>query len=102
MIHVIATIGIAEGRRDDFLVEFHKVVPLVRAEPGCIEYGPTVDVSAGIAAQPPLRASVVTVVEKWESLEALKAHLVAPHMTEYRARVKDLVRGATIHVLEPA
>ena len=102
MIHVIAAIEIAEGRRNDFLVEFHKVVPLVRAEQGCLEYGPTVDVHADIAAQPALRPNVVTVVEKWESLEALKAHLVAPHMTDYRARVKDLVRGATIHVLEPA
>jgi quinol monooxygenase YgiN len=102
MIHVIAAIEIAAGRRDDFLVEFHKVVPLVRDEEGCIEYGPTVDVATEIPAQPPLRESVVTVVEKWESLAALQAHLVAPHMTDYRARVKDLVRGATIHVLEPA
>jgi quinol monooxygenase YgiN len=102
MIHVIAAIEIAPGRRDDFLAEFHKVVPLVQQENGCLEYGPTIDVPTDIPAQPAPRADVVTVVEKWESLDALKAHLVAPHMNEYRERVKDLVKGATIHVLEPA
>jgi quinol monooxygenase YgiN len=102
MIHVIAAIEIAPGRRDDFLAEFHKVVPLVQQENGCLEYGPTIDVPTDIPAQPAPREDVVTVVEKWESLEVLKAHLVAPHMNEYRERVKDLVKGATIHVLEPA
>lgn len=102
MIHVIATIEITPGRRADFLAEFHKVVPLVQQEEGCLEYGPTIDVPTDIAAQPAPRADVVTVVEKWESLAALEAHLQAPHMNEYRGRVKDLVKGSVIHVLEPA
>jgi quinol monooxygenase YgiN len=101
MIHVIATIEIAEGKRDAFLAEFHKVVPPVLAEKGCIDYGPTIDVATGIPAQGPLRDDVVTVVERWESLEALRAHLQAPHMAEYRARVKDLVRGVKLQVVQP-
>jgi len=102
MIHVIATVELADGKRDAFLVEFHKLVPLVRAEKGCIDYGPTLDVTTGIPAQVPLRDNVVTVVERWDNLEALRAHLQAPHMTDYRARVKDLVRGVKIQVLQPA
>jgi quinol monooxygenase YgiN len=102
VIHVIATIELAEGKREAFLDEFRKIVPLVRAEAGCLEYGPAVDVATGIAAQAPPRDNVVTVVEKWESVEALKAHLQAPHMLAYRPRVKDLVVRATLHVLEPA
>ena len=35
MIHVIATIEVAPGRREAVLAEFHKIVPLVRAESGC-------------------------------------------------------------------
>jgi quinol monooxygenase YgiN len=77
------------------------VVPLVRGEAGCLEYGPAVDVPTGIAAQQPLRENVVTVVEKWDNLEALLAHLQAPHMQAYRARVKELVVGSKSHVLEP-
>ncbi|MCI0458846.1 MAG: antibiotic biosynthesis monooxygenase [Gemmataceae bacterium] len=102
MIHVIATIELAEGQREVFLEEFRQIVPLVRAEAGCLEYGPALDVPTGIAAQAPLRENVVLVVEKWESVEALKAHLQAPHMLAYRPRVKDLVVRTTLHVLGPA
>ena len=77
------------------------MVPLVHQEHGCIEYGPAIDVDADIAAQPPLRTNVVTGIEKWESLAALKAHLVALHMMEYRTRVKELVKKTTVHVMEP-
>jgi quinol monooxygenase YgiN len=102
MIHVIATIEINEGKRDAFLQEFHRLVPLVRAEAGCLEYGPTVDEPANLPRQIPIRDNVVTVIEKWESLAALNAHLQAAHMAEYRIRVKDLVRGAQLQILRPA
>jgi len=49
-----------------------------------------------------VRDDVVTVVENLESLPALEAHLVAPHMLEYRARVKELVERVSIQVLQPA
>lgn len=101
MIHVIATVEVAPGKRDAFLAEFARLVPLVRAEAGCVEYGPAVDVPTEIAAQGPERPDVVTVVEKWESLDALRAHLVAPHMQEYRGRVKDLVVQVGLRVLRP-
>jgi quinol monooxygenase YgiN len=102
MIHVIATIELAEGQREAFLREFRALVPKVHAEAGCLEYGPTVDVISGIGAQIAQRPDVVTVVEKWRDLASLQAHLVAPHMQEYRPRVKHLVRSTTLQVLEPA
>jgi quinol monooxygenase YgiN len=102
MIYVIATIELAAGKREAFLAEFHNLDPLVRREEGCHEYGPTVDVETSIPAQPNARPDVVTVVEKWESLEHLERHLMAPHMLEYRPRVKDLVSRVTLQVLEPA
>jgi quinol monooxygenase YgiN len=101
MIHVIATVELIDGKRDAFLAEFHKLVPLVRAEKGCIDYGPTVDVTTGIPAQVPLRDNVVTIVERWDSLEALRTHLQAPHMADYRPRVKEMVRSVQLQVLEP-
>ena len=102
MIHVIAVIEVAAGRRAEFLAEFQKLVPLVHAEQGCLEYGPAVDAQTDLAVQKPMGPNVVVVVEKWESLQALEAHLAAPHMAAYREQVKELVTGATIHVLEPA
>jgi quinol monooxygenase YgiN len=102
MIHVIATIEVHAGQREALLAEFRRLVPLVRAEAGCLDYGPTVDLPTDIAAQVPPRDDVVTVVERWASLEALKAHLVAPHMVAYRPRVKDLVAAVRLQVLQPA
>jgi quinol monooxygenase YgiN len=102
VIHVIATVELAPGTREAFLVEFRRIVPLVRAEAGCLDYGPTIDLPTGIAVQSPVRDNVVTVVESWESLDALRAHTVAPHMQEYRARVKDYVIRVQIQVLQPA
>ncbi len=102
MIHVIAIIDLAPGTRGDFLVEFHKIVAPVRAEQGCIEYGPAVDAQTGIPQQQGLGADVVTVVEKWASVAALQAHLTAPHMLAYRERVRNYVKGVRLHILEPA
>jgi quinol monooxygenase YgiN len=102
MIHVIATIELAAGTREAFLAEFHRLVPLVRAEAGCLDYGPTIDVATGLAAQAPPRDHVVTVVERWQSLDALRAHLAAPHMQDYRERVKGYVTRVQLQVLQPA
>ena len=102
MVHVIATIQLSVGVRNRFLEEFARIVPLVHAEDGCLEYGPTVDIPTGLPAQPPLREDVVVVVEKWRDLPALEAHLAAPHMTDYRARVKSMVVSTTLHVMGPA
>lgn len=102
MIYVIATITVVDGKQPDFLEEFRKVVPLVQKESGCIEYGPTVDADAGIPAQKLVRDNVVTIMEKWESIEALQAHLTAPHMMTYRMRVKEFVVSTEIRILRPA
>lgn len=102
MIFVIATIELKDGQREAFLKEFHRIVPKVLDEEGCLKYGPTVDATTDIEAQAPRRDNVVTVIEEWESVEALKAHLVAPHMVAYRPRVKDMVVRTELQILEPA
>jgi quinol monooxygenase YgiN len=102
MICVLATIEVADGRRGDFLKEFRRVVPTVLREDGCLEYVLMIDLPTNIPAQPPSRDNVVTVVEKWESIAALEAHLMAPHMCDYRTRVKPMVVGTVLQVLQPA
>jgi len=102
MIHVIATITIADGQRDKFLEEFRKIIEPVRAEQGCIEYGPTVDAKTDISIQSLAGENSVTVIEKWEDAEALKAHFVVSHMVEYKERVADLVTDTKIEIFESA
>jgi quinol monooxygenase YgiN len=102
MIHVLATIELQPGTRDQFLAEFHKVMPFVHAEAGCIEYGPTIDAATPIAQQQRAGDNIAVIIEKWESVEALQAHLVAPHMTPYRERVKPFVANVRLQILVPA
>ena len=62
MIHVLATIHLQPGQRTQFLEEFHRLMPHVHAEAGCLEYGPAIDVQAGLPSPTPWREDVVVVV----------------------------------------
>ena len=101
MIHVLATITVRPGKREALLAEFHRIVPLVCAEAGCIEYGPAVDADGIGPIQTKLGADTFVVVEKWASAADLAAHAAAPHMKDYAAKVKEMVANRIIHVLSP-
>jgi quinol monooxygenase YgiN len=101
MVHVIASIRVQPGRLSRFLEIFKSNMPAVRAEKGCIEYRPTVDVETGLPPQL-LEPDTVVVIEKWDSLDALRNHLASPHMLAYREKVKDLVSGVSLKVLQEA
>jgi len=101
MVHVIAAIDLVEGKRDEFMKIFAALAPKVHAELGCIAYEATCDVDSGIDAQIAVRANTVTVVEKWDSLDALKAHLAIAHMQEFRSNVAEIVTGISLQILEP-
>ncbi len=100
MVYVVAEIEVRDDAREEFLKEFRRVVPIVRDEDGCIEYGPAIDMASEVA-QPP-RGNIVTVIEKWSTEAALRAHYKAPHMVEYRKRAAPLMVGVTIRVFTPA
>lgn len=101
MIHVLAFITAKPGLRAQVLEAFQANVPAVLAEDGCIAYEATIDA----AGMPPSRGTfgddTFVVVEKWETLDALKAHAVAPHMAAYGAKTKDMLESRIIHVLSP-
>ncbi len=102
MIYVIATIELAEGKRNEYLKVVEKLVPKVKAEKGNLEYGPAIDFPTGIKVQDPIRQNVVTMMEKWVDFPALQEHMKAPHMLEYRQAVKDMIVGMKLQVLQPA
>jgi len=101
MINVLASIQIKAGKVSEFIEIFNTNVENVRAEDGCIEYYSTVDLDADLPPQV-LDENVVTIIEKWESLAALRAHLTAPHMLTYREKVKDIVENVSLKVLQEA
>ncbi|MBD0274178.1 MAG: antibiotic biosynthesis monooxygenase [Acetobacteraceae bacterium] len=102
MIHVIAIITAKPGMRDAILKEFRANMPAVHAEQGCIEYGPAVDAEGAGRIQTPFGPDAFVVIEKWESLDALKVHGAAPHMAAYAAKTKEMIASRVIHVLCPA
>lgn len=101
MIHVAAFIEVLPGKREAFLAEFRKLVPLVRAEEGCIAYEPTLDIPTGLPPQE-VNEHVVTIMEQWESVDHLKAHLAQPHMAAYQELTKDMKVSTKIRVLGSA
>ena len=102
MIHVIATIELKPNCREAYLAVLQKNVPNVKAEAGCLAYEPAVDIDSNLPVQGALRESVVTIVEAWESLEHLVAHLKTPHMASYRDAVADYVENLSVQVMAPA
>ena len=101
MINVIASIHIKEGRLSEFVEIFKSNIPNVLEEKGCMEYVPTIDVPTGLPPQE-LNNNVVTIIEKWDSLDDLKTHLSAPHMLVYKEKVKDLVDRVSLKILKEA
>lgn len=102
MIHVIAVITAQPGKREEVLGHFRANVPAVRAEKGCIEYGAAIDADPGLPFQTNYGPDTFAVVEKWESMDALKAHAAAPHMKAYASKTRDLLANRAIHILAPA
>jgi quinol monooxygenase YgiN len=102
MIHVIAVITAKPGKRDSVLRAFRANIPAVQAEQGCLEYGAATDLENGPKFQTPYGPDTFLAIEKWESMEALKAHAAAPHMAAYAAQTKEMIASRVIHILTPA
>ena len=93
MIHVVARMELNPDCQEKMLEIMRDLVPVVRAEEGCITYNPCLDKDQNPA--------YLTIVEAWESEAHLKAHLDSAHMAAYREAVKDLRKGATLYLLDP-
>jgi quinol monooxygenase YgiN len=102
MIHVVAVITAKPGMREQILEAFRANMPAVHAEKGCIEYGPAIDAEGAGGMQAKFGPDTFVVLEKWESLEALRAHAASPHMAAYAAKTRDMIANRVIHILSPA
>ena len=100
-IHVVAVITAKQGMREKILEAFHQNSPTVHEEQGCIEYIATIDANDAGVLQTKFGDDTFVVVEKWESLGALKDHATSPHMGEYAQKTTDLIESRIIHVLSP-
>lgn len=53
-------------------------------EPGCLSYSIAIEEAA---------AGVVSIVERWENIDALRLHFASPHMAAFNAAVGGSIRG---------
>jgi quinol monooxygenase YgiN len=90
MVHVIVTMRIKEGQMPAFLAVCAELRPQVIQEQGCIAYDYTRDTVSPRGGQQPVEADRITLIERWESMSALKAHLETPHMKMAGAKMNDM------------
>ncbi|MDR2211725.1 MAG: antibiotic biosynthesis monooxygenase [Spirochaetaceae bacterium] len=102
MVHLVVTFGIKEGKMDEYLAELKKLRPLVLAEKGCVEYTFAREYKSSLAIQEPVDPNRLTLIEKWETPEALAIHGASSHMKEFEPRLKPLQTGVSARIMESA
>ncbi|MGK2911788.1 MAG: putative quinol monooxygenase [Sphingobium sp.] len=104
MIHVIAVITAKPGKRQAMLDELNAIIPTIHAEVGCIEYTVTIDAPAvgDMHTQSQFGPDSFICIEKWESLEYLKAHSTAQFVLDYFPKVGPIMADRTVHFLQTA
>lgn len=100
VIHVIAVISTQAGKRDEVLSAFEQVVPIVHTEHGCREYQPVTDIVGASSSAATLGPDSYMVIEKWDSIEDLRAHAASSHMSEFQRQVGDLIVDRKVYVLD--
>lgn len=101
MIFVISVSQLKAGCKDEFVKIAKANYDKVHAENGCITYVLNEDCPTGLAKQGALRENVVTFIECWESVDALKAHLAAPHMKAFGEAVAPLRESSELRIVTP-
>jgi len=84
MIVITAILKAAEGKGDELEQEFKNLVPKVLQDPGTIAY------AVHRAMDDP---SKFLVYEKYESVEALRAHGSTPHFREFSRATASMIDG---------
>jgi len=101
MVHVIASVTVQPNTLSDALVIYKNFAPKVHQEKGCLMYQPTLDIETQIGTQKK-DTNTITVIEKWEDMASFDAHLLAPHVIQFRADMKGIIKSITIKVLQNA
>lgn len=89
-IQLVILITALPGRGKEQITAFERLAPIVRAEPGCLQY----DLHQ-VSGEP----DRFVLIERWSSQEALAAHDATPHMIEADA-VSPTFRAGPAEVIQ--
>lgn len=94
MIVVQVEVIVEPGSASKVVDAVKKMEAATRQEAGCLKYAFSVDISD---------PGMVRVTERWESMDAIKAHMASPHMAEFNKAVGALQpKGLDIKAYEVA
>ena len=89
-----------EADKADYIAQTKAILDTVRREDGCIEYRLLGDAETDWEKPQRFGERTLWMVEKWASVNSLKAHLETPHMKAFGPKVSGMKSGSTFHVLE--
>lgn len=98
MIEVITEFSCLPGQRQRVLDAALALQSAVQDEVGCLGYSPLLDVPASLPEQV-LDGEGVVLIEQWQSLKHLHAHLTSPHQLEFESQTAEAVRQVRQRVL---
>ena len=94
MIIVAVEVKVQAGAAERAKEAIAKMETATRAEEGCITYAFSLDLSD---------ATTIRVIERWRSLDDIKAHMASPHMAEFnRAMAAIQPTGLDVKAYEVA
>ena len=94
MIVVQVEVIVEPGSASKVVDAVKKMEAATRQEPGCLKYAFAVDLSD---------PGMIRVIERWASMDAIKAHMASPHMAEFNKAVGALQpKGLDIKAFEVA
>ena len=83
-------------------MRFSVIVPTLDEELHVADALASVDTADAGPIKTPVGDDGFVVIEKWQSMDHLKAHAASDHMKAYGAKVKDMLASRVIHVLSAA
>ncbi|MEM1383286.1 MAG: putative quinol monooxygenase [Pseudomonadota bacterium] len=85
---ILAQITAAAGKEDLVRSELEKLVPITRAEAGCLQYDLHLDNEV---------PGFFVFYENWESRDLWQTHMNAPHLAAYMAATEGAVAEFVLH-----
>ena len=89
-----------DADRAEYIAKTKEILGAVRAEDGCLEYRLLGDCDTDWERPQRFGDRTLWMLEKWGSVNLLKAHLETPHMKAFGPKVSGLKSASTFHVLE--
>ena len=89
-----------DANKADYIAQTKAILSAVRREDGCIEYRLLGDCDTDWEKPQRFGDRTLWMLEKWASVNSLKAHLETPHMKAFGPKVSGMRSGSTFHVLE--